>query len=311
MSFVRQLFFIHTCSWHSQKQEALVWHVTSSVVTDSLPCTDNNLCDSGCLNPGRLASRELAASPGAQPYWFSRPVAVATPVHADILPPVILHFVLFAAMSTTASGILAQLEQPANSPQRKKTRGDAHAPNGGLDAFSTHSRLQPLTPVELTQLVLSHDRDLTMLVHASSLTYKLALDHPVATVTLQATQLWRDQHVHGKAHEMGSCGTAVGTVVLQQLYNHGMEHHNARDQPFLQTLKTILDDPAPQKIAREVSFCQSKMTAKKNACLLVFRLHHTSLLHCMYPLMKQYMDAWGEPLGPKPSGPLIRKALRR
>jgi hypothetical protein len=222
-----------------------------------------------------------------------------------------LHFVLFAAMSTTASGILAQLEQPANSPQRKKTRGDAHAPNGGLDAFSTHSRLQPLTPVELTQLVLSHDRDLTMLVHASSLTYKLALDHPVATVTLQATQLWRDQHVHGKAHEMGSCGTAVGTVVLQQLYNHGMEHHKARDQPFLQTLKTILDDPAPQKIAREVSFCHSKMTAKKNACLLDFRLHHTSLLHCMYPLMKQYMDAWGEPLGPKPSGPLIRKALRR
>ena len=44
---------------------------------------------------------------------------------------------------------------------------------------------------------------------------------------------------------MGSCGTAVGTVVLQQLYNHGMEHHKARDQPFLQTLKMILDDPAP------------------------------------------------------------------
>ena len=55
------LFSIHTCSWRSQKQEALVWHVTSFVVTDSLPCTDNNLCDSGCLNPGRLASRELAA----------------------------------------------------------------------------------------------------------------------------------------------------------------------------------------------------------------------------------------------------------
>ena len=212
-----------------------------------------------------------------------------------------------------ASGILDHLDAPASSPQRKKSRADdasASAPNG-QPTFAPPPRLQPLSMGELTQLVLAHDRDLTMTVHSSSLAYKLKLDHPVAEVTLRATQVWKAAHVPGRPRDMGSCGTAVGTVVLQQLYQHGMDHYKDRDQTFLTTLKAFLDDPNPKLIAREVSFCQSKVTAKKTACLLDFRLHQTSLLHSMYPLMRQYMDSWGEPLGPKPSGPLVRKALQR
>ena len=34
------------------------------------------------------------------------------------------------------------------------------------------------------------------------------------------------------------------------------------------------------------------------------------LLHFVHPLMRQYMDSWGEPLGSKPLGPLVRKALQ-
>ena len=103
----------------------------------------------------------------------------------------------------------------------------------------------------------------------------------------------------------------MGTVLLQQFLEYGLAHHKQTDEVLLTALHALLQNPSPAVIAREVTFCQARLNAKKTFVIVDFRLHSASHLHMGYAVLRKYMDSWGEALGPKPSGPLVRKALRR
>eukprot|EP00438_Fugacium_kawagutii_P017360 Skav201540 [mRNA] locus=scaffold1616:127924:128559:+ [translate_table: standard] len=207
-------------------------------------------------------------------------------------------------------GILDRIAAQFGSPSHKKAKPDGAPELGAMDTRPA-GRHQALTCLELTQLVLSHDRDLNIMTASQGLIYKLDKEHPVAAKLLQATRVWQEGHQPGRPHELGSCGTAVGTVLLQQFLEHGLEHHKHTDEVLLTALQNLLQNPSPALIAREVTFCQARLNAKKTFVIIDFRLHAASPLHMGYPVLRKYMDAWGEALGPKPSGPLVRKALRR
>ena len=49
-------------------------------------------------------------------------------------------------------------------------------------------------------------------------------------------------HSSSKAHAMGSCGTAVGTILLKDLLGHGLATHNEPDSAVLGTLDTFFWD---------------------------------------------------------------------
>ena len=104
----------------------------------------------------------------------------------------------------------------------------------------------------------------------------------------------------------------LGTVLLQHFFlEYGLAHHKHTDDVLLTALQALLQNPSPAVIAREVTFCQAPLNAKKTFVIIDFRFHSASPLHMGYAVLRKYMDSWGEALGPKPSGPLVRKALRR
>ena len=257
---------------------------------------------------GLLTLRQ-SASPGVWPCRRLPPAAVA---FFAVFSSTRFVFNFWSA-AMASGGILERLAAPVSSPSHKKAK-----PDGALEATTESAldngsakRLQALTCLELTQMVLSHDRDLNIMMTSQGLIYKMDKEHPVAARLLQATRVWQDAHQPGKPHELGSCGTAVGTVLLQQFLEHGLEHHKQTDEVLLMALQTLLQNPSPALIAREVAFCQARLNAKKTFLIVDFRLHAASHLHMGYAVLRKYMDSWGEALGPKPSGPLVRKALRR
>ena len=52
-----------------------------------------------------------------------------------------------------------------------------------------------------------------------------------------ATRRWQNHHSPGKAHAMGSCGTADGAILLKELLGHGLAAHNESDSVLLGTIK--------------------------------------------------------------------------
>ena len=91
-----------------------------------------------------------------------------------------------------SGGILDRMAAPIGSPSHKKVRQDE---NTGLSAMDSGRRIQALTCLELTQLVLSHDRDLNLMTATQGLIYKLDKEHPVAAKLLLR---------HGSGHRASS-----------------------------------------------------------------------------------------------------------
>ena len=151
--------------------------------------------------------------------------------------------------------------------------------------------------LSLPGLFLQHDRDLRQAVASTtSLAFKFALDAPVARKLMSATRVWQTQHTPRKPHPMGSCGTAVGTVLLKELLSHGLHQHKDRDHILWNTLDTLLGKYTPQLIAREVTFCSAKMNAKKTACILVLQIHSALILHSAHPMLRSSLAKTSAPL---------------
>jgi hypothetical protein len=71
-----------------------------------------------------------------------------------------------------SGGILAMMSAPVSSPEHKRARGDdASGPPGnfGGTAAPQEGRVTALTTLELTRLVLQHDRDLRQLQASSTI----------------------------------------------------------------------------------------------------------------------------------------------
>ena len=45
----------------------------------------------------------------------------------------------------------------------------------------------------------------------------------------ESTHSWQNHHTPGKTHALGSCGTAVGTILLKKLLGHGLATQKERD----------------------------------------------------------------------------------
>ena len=108
------------------------------------------------------------------------------------------------------------------------------------------------------------------------------------------------------------CSTALGTVILKELFDYGMQHYKERDVIFLKSLDTLMADPLPTVIAREVASRSARLNAKKSFIIIQFQLHVASPLVPAYPIFRQYLDEMkGVSLGPKPAGPLVRRARQQ
>ena len=57
---------------------------------------------------------------------------------------------------------------------------------------------------------------------------------------------------------MGSCGAAVGAILLKELLGHGLATHNERDSAVLGTLDSLLGDSSP-KLAKGITLCAAKL----------------------------------------------------
>ena len=90
---------------------------------------------------------------------------------------------------------------------------------------------------------IAHDRDINQLHAAATLAFKFLPDSALADTLLMATKTWQSQHKPGQAHEFGSCGTAVGTVLCQKLLEHGTAHHKQRDTALRQALDSFMATP--------------------------------------------------------------------
>ena len=64
-------------------------------------------------------------------------------------------------------------------------------------------------------------------------------------------------HSSSKAHVMGSCGTAVGAILLKELLGHGLATHNEHDSAVLGTLDSLLGDSS--KLAKGITLCAAKL----------------------------------------------------
>ena len=167
-----------------------------------------------------------------------------------------------------SGGILDLMNAPVSSPDHKKARADGGSgPPGdfGGAAAPPDGRVMALTTLELTRLVLHHDRDLRQLQASLSMVLKYDKENTLAASLLTATKHWQQQHTSGRPHPMGACGTAVGTVLLQLLHTHGAAEHKGRDSVLLAALEGLLSNPEPKMICKEISLCSCRLNAKKNA----------------------------------------------
>lgn len=203
------------------------------------------------------------------------------------------------------------MSAPVSSPDHKKARADGYGPPGdfGRAAAPSDGRVMALTPLELTRLVLTHDRDLRQLQASLSLVLKYDIENSLAASLLTATKHWQQQHTSGRPHPMGACGTAVGTVLLQQLCTHGAAVHKDRDSILLTALEGLLSNPEPKLICKEISLCSCRLNAKKSAAILELQINQASILAPFQSVIRTYLEELqGELLGQRPVGALVRKA---
>ena len=90
---------------------------------------------------------------------------------------------------------------------------------------------------------------------------------------VMATKTWQSQRKPLQAHEFGSCGKAVGTVLCQKLLEHGTAHHKKRDTALLQGLDSLMATPTPEHACREVAHCPA---SPRRAIQLSFKFIFTS-----------------------------------
>eukprot|EP00435_Cladocopium_sp_Y103_P064948 s94_g26.t1 len=167
----------------------------------------------------------------------------------------------------------------------------------------------PFQNLELTCLLLQHDRDLRQLNAVNTVALKFDKDNSLATTLLQATKIWQQSHSVGHPHPMGACGTAVGTVLLKHLLEYGISKCGERDKLVLAPLEMVLATLSPQVICKEIALCSAKLNAKKTALILELQLHHDSRVFGFLPCLCQYLEELGcELLGPRPMGALVHKA---
>ena len=102
-----------------------------------------------------------------------------------------------------------------------------------------------------------------------------------------ATCRCQNHHAPGKAHAMGSCGTAV-TILLTGLLSHGLATHNERDTVLLGTLDALLWNHISEACKRN-----HPVSCQDYTYILEIRLHSASIhsiLHSTLPLLQMYID---------------------
>ena len=129
------------------------------------------------------------------------------------------------------------------------------------------------------------------------------------TVVVFVVVVVNNHHTSGRPHPMGACGTAVGTVLLQQLVTHSVATHKERDNVLLTFLEGLLSNPEPKLICKEISLCSCRLNAKKSAAILELQINQASILAPFQSVLRSYLEEMqGELLGPRPVGTLVRKA---
>ena len=182
-------------------------------------------------------------------------------------------YVVAAPTAMASSGILQALASAPNSHARKKTRGEA-------PAVSQSRGKGDLSHANVCKLLIAHDRDINQLHAAATLALKFLPDSALADTLLMATKTWQSQRKPGQAHEFGSCGTAVGTVLCQKLLEHGTAHHKQRDTALLQALDSLMANPIPEHVFREVARCSIRLSKKGDSAILEVRFH-IALFWCL------------------------------
>lgn len=165
-----------------------------------------------------------------------------------------------------------------------------------------------LSHADVCKLLIAHDRDINQLHAVATLAFKFLPDSPLADTLLMATKTWQGQHKPGHAHEFGSCGTAVGTVLCQKLLEYGTTHHKQRDTDLLHALDRLMANPTPENVCREVAHCSVRLSKKGDSAILEVRFHIASVLMPHLHLIRGYIVSMhGELLGARPVGSLIRR----
>ena len=171
----------------------------------------------------------------------------------------------------------------------------------GNDTFLAQTRRHRKFTVAV---VLSHEEQLRTIQHQLALVYKLSVSSTLAVHLLTAVKSWQGQLVKGKPHPLGACSTAIGSVLLQQMI------------PVLPpeaktAAETVLAGDL-EEVARHFSHCSARVTAKKDSAILDVRIHlQSSLLPHLASFADAIVQLEGERLGPRPLGPLARKARRQ
>lgn len=165
-----------------------------------------------------------------------------------------------------------------------------------------------LSHADVCRLLIAHDRDINQLHAAATLAFKFLPDSALADTLLMATKTWQSQRKHGLAHEFGSCGTAVGTVLCQKLLEHGTAHHKQRDTALLQALDSLMATPTPEHVCCEVAHCSIRLSKKGDSVTFQVCFHIASVLMPHLHVIRGYILAMdGELLGPRPVGSLLRR----
>ena len=118
-----------------------------------------------------------------------------------------------------------------------------------------------------------------------------------------ATCRWQNHHSPGKAHAMGSCGTADGAILLKELLGHGLATHNEHDSAVLGTLDSLLGGSSP-KLAMGFTLRAANLNGYSNACIL--EIHSQFAFYCSStfikytPTLQIYIDELrGKSFGPR------------
>lgn len=161
---------------------------------------------------------------------------------------------------------------------------------------------------------LAHEEQLAALQLQCSAVYKLPAEGHLSVQLQAAVTAWKHDHKPGVAHPVGACHTAVTMVLLQELSQSSPPAGCTAEElkPLMDLIGGLLASTSPATVAREVSHCSARLTAKKTHLILDLRPALSGRLMQHFASLCLLLDSYeGEKLGRKPAGALARRARNR
>ena len=200
------------------------------------------------------------------------------------------------------AAFLHALDSSCQSPLRKKSKAAKPA-----EPSSSEPLPKPAGRAEVTALSNLYRPQLRYLHASCTLVFKYDIECAFSVLMLGAVRTWQDKHRPGRPHPFGACSTALACVLLRTVISGAAEEDNREHKALCKLVTPWLEGEDMSTIAREVSLCAARASAKKTHLILEFRPHLASVLTPALPTIAQLLlSQGGERLDVRPQRGLAR-----